>query len=134
MKILKIVAQIAVLYMFYFIGEGLQHLLHLPIPGSIIGLFLLLTALIFKLCPVRWIESGADFLLSYLPLLFVPATVGVMNYFGLFAGKGIVLLLIVVISTIIVMIVAGHTSQILAKKVAKRKEKRTWQKRSWRSS
>lgn len=127
MKIIKIIAQIALLYAFYFVGDSLKNLLYLPIPGSIVGLFLLFAALILKACPLKWIETGVGFLHSYLGLLFVPATVGVMNYFHLFAGKGILLFFIVMISTLIVMIASGHTSQLLAKRALKRKEKNTCQ-------
>ncbi|BCJ88398.1 hypothetical protein skT53_33830 [Effusibacillus dendaii] len=46
MKIMKIIAQIAFLYAVSFVGDWLHNLLHLPIPGSIIGFFLLLVALV----------------------------------------------------------------------------------------
>lgn len=122
MKIIKTIAQIALLCGFSIAGDWLHNLLHLPIPGSIIGMFLLLVALVVKICPLKWIETGAEFLLAYLPLMFIPAIVGVMNYTHLFAGSGVLLLFIVVVSTLIVMIAAGHTSQLLAR-VQKRREK-----------
>jgi len=127
MKIIKIIAQIALLYVFSFVGDWLHNLLHLPIPGSIIGLFLLFIALILKICPLTWIETGAEFLLAYLPLVFIPATVGVMNYPHLFTGSGVMLLFIVMVSTLIVMIAAGCTSQWLANRAQQRKEKKMCQ-------
>ncbi|WP_079528469.1 CidA/LrgA family protein [Halobacillus hunanensis] len=124
MKTLKIIIQIALLYIFYMVGNWISAQLHLPIPGSIVGVVLLLAALIIGICPVHWVETGSGFLLAYLPLLFIPATVGVMNYFHLFAGSGILLIVIIVVSTLFTMITAGHTSQFLAKRSAKRKEKK----------
>ncbi|WP_442870400.1 CidA/LrgA family protein [Aneurinibacillus sp. Ricciae_BoGa-3] len=99
----------------------------MPIPGSIIGLMVLFMALILNICPLQWIETGAGFLLKYLPMVFIPATVGVMNYTPIFAGHGVVLLLIVAISTVIVMISAGYTSQFLANKVQNRRDQKLWQ-------
>ncbi|WP_382391023.1 CidA/LrgA family protein [Lentibacillus juripiscarius] len=134
MKILTIVIQVAFLYIFYFAGSLLQSLLHLPIPGSIVGLLLLFAALLLKICPTQWVETGSVFLLDYLPLLFVPATAGVMNYFNLFAGRTVWLFVITIISTLLVMIFAGHTSRFLARDRGKRKEKADCQKHLSESS
>ncbi|OKL35476.1 CidA/LrgA family protein [Domibacillus mangrovi] len=131
MKFIKVILQMVLLYIFYIGGVWLSDRLHLPLPGSIIGLLLLWTALMLKICPLNWIESGANFILSYLPLFFIPATVGVMNYFHVFAGKGILLILIVVFSTLITMAIAGYTSQYFAgREETKRKELKSCKERS----
>ncbi|KAA0965454.1 CidA/LrgA family holin-like protein [Sporosarcina sp. ANT_H38] len=118
MKYIKIVLQIIVLYSFVLLGNWLQDLLHLPLTGSIIGLLLLLAALSLKLFRLEWIESGSYFLLSYLPLYFIPATVGVMEYGHVFTGKGFLLIPITMISTFLTMWISSYTSQALAKKSA----------------
>lgn len=82
----------------------------------------MLICLTFKIVPVKIVEDGASFLLSFLPLLFIPAMTGVMNYPALFSGKGLVLLLIVVLSTIVTMVSAGIASQLLEKNANKGKE------------
>lgn len=116
MKFLYIVLQIVVLYVFYFIGDWLQSLLELSIPGSIIGMLLLFLLLMFKIVPVKMIEEGAHFLNLYLPVFFIPATVGVMDYFHIFKGSGMLLIVITAMSTLIVMVLAGKTSQFVSKK------------------
>ncbi|WP_188631941.1 CidA/LrgA family protein [Lentibacillus kapialis] len=123
MKIITIVIQIGFLYVFYFAGSLLQNLMDLPIPGSIVGLLLLFASLLLKICPIQWVEKGSVFLLKYLPLLFVPATAGVMKYFDLFGGYTVWLFVVTIISTLLVMIFAGHTSRLLARYGGKRKEK-----------
>ncbi len=105
------------------IGEAVHHMLHLPIPGSIIGLILMLICLTCKVVPIKVIEDGASFLVSFLPLLFIPAMAGVMNYPSLLSSSGAILFLIIVLSTIITMAAAGAASQLLEKKANKRKEK-----------
>ncbi|WP_226035342.1 CidA/LrgA family protein [Aquibacillus saliphilus] len=119
MKILKIIAHIAVLYGFYFVGSLIQAELDLFIPGSIIGMVLLFLALTFKLIKDSWIEEGTQFLIKDMPLLFVPITVGIINYLELFSGKGFSLILIVLISTALVMISSGLTAQFFLLRKAK---------------
>lgn len=123
MKLIKIFLQIILLYLFNIAGGWLSDRLHLPLPGSIVGLLLLWAALMLKIFRLKWVESGANFILSYLPLFFIPATVGVMNYFHVFAGKGMMLILIVVVSTLMTMGIAAYTSQYFAgREENKRKE------------
>ena len=40
MKFTKILVQIAALYVFYMVGTWVQEMLNIPIPGSLIGMFL----------------------------------------------------------------------------------------------
>lgn len=122
MKGLQIIYQIAILYAFTWIGNFIHHILPAPIPGSIIGLILLLICLSFKIIPIKIIENGASFLLAYLPLLFIPAMIGIMNYPSLFSSSGAILCLIGVVSTIVTMLVSGAASQFLEKRTMKRKE------------
>ena len=64
-------------------------------------------------------------MLSFLPLLFIPAMTGVINYPSLFSASGAALFLIIVLSTIVTMIAAGYASQLLEHKANQRKEKRS---------
>lgn len=114
MKVLTIIFQIWVLYGFFMVGTWIQKTLDLFIPGSIIGMLLLLILLATKICKLHWLESGAGTLLFHMPLLFLPVTVGVLNYLDVFAGKGFLLIIIALTSTLIVMITSAYTSQFLA--------------------
>ena len=57
-----------------------------------LGLVLLWAALSLGAVPLAWLEDAADGLLSLLGLLFVPATVGVIDYFSAGAAWGLWLL------------------------------------------
>ena len=121
MKIISIILQLFVITGFYLIGEAIQVFFNIPLPGSIIGFLLLFTALMLKIYPLEWIESGAHFLLAFLSLYFIPATVGVVEYGELFSGKGMLLIPIVIASTFLTM--AGRVSQYAAKASTDRKER-----------
>ncbi|WP_151734895.1 CidA/LrgA family protein [Paenibacillus tengchongensis] len=116
MKILRIIAQVGVLYLFFLAGEFLQKQLQLPIPGSIVGLLLLFVLLLLKIVPVKMIEEGSSFILAYLPMFFIPATAGIMNHLDIFSGKGLLLIGILVISSVITMAVTAHSSQWIARR------------------
>lgn len=76
----KLVAGIAVLWLFLLAGQGLGDMFDLPLPGSVLGMLLLWGALESRLVRLSWIDRGAGALLGVLGLLFVPAGVGVIEY------------------------------------------------------
>jgi len=79
-------------------GELLAHGLHLPFPGPVVGMVLLLFALGVQ--AVREpVAACADYLLSHLSLLFVPVGVGVMTHLALVNEYGVRMLLAIVLST-----------------------------------
>lgn len=110
-KLALIILQVAGLYVLSTFGEFIAALLKLPIPGSIIGLLLLFAGLHFNIIPESYIKEGGGFLLVILPLFFIPATVGIVQYPEFLSIKGVMLIVIVVVSTFLTMIVAGRTSE-----------------------
>lgn len=107
-----------ILYVFNLIGVWIKEFFSLSVPGSVIGLLLLFILLMTNIIKVEWIEAGAQFFVSNLVFFFIPATVGIIDYFDLFKGRGILLILIALISTILVMTSSGLVSQFLAKEKA----------------
>ena len=106
-KVIRIILQIGVLYLFTLIGTWIVDWTHLPLPGSIIGLLLLLICLLTGVIRESFIKDGAGFLISILTLLFIPATVGIMNYPELLSGYGILLVVILAISTLFTLTLTG---------------------------
>ncbi len=79
-------------------GEVLARLLHLPLPGPVLGL-LMLAALLQWPALRGPVEAAAAPLLQHLSLLFVPVGVGVVAHLGLIAQYGPRMLLALVLST-----------------------------------
>ncbi len=79
-------------------GELLARGLHLPFPGPVVGMVLLLAALRFELVRTP-VAACADYLLSHLSLLFVPVGVGVMTHLALVSEYGLRMLGVIVLST-----------------------------------
>lgn len=118
-KISKIIIQIVFLYGILLIGEGISAVLHLPIPGSIIGLVLLFLALKFNIIKLEWVDLGAGLLTGELALFFIPSAVGVIQYDQIFGVVGIKLVTVIILSTILVMICTGAVADYLHKKDVK---------------
>ena len=106
-KFLKTVFQIGILYALYKAGEWITGAFDLLIPGSVIGMILLIILLFTKILKVEWIEEGAGFMVKHLPFFFIPAFIGLMVYYKIFLGKGFILLIIVLFSTVLVMVTSG---------------------------
>lgn len=115
LKFLQLIYQIAILFGVYYIGTWIQHYFGLFIPGSVIGLIMMFILLSTGILHPRFIQNGASFMIKHLVLFFIPATVGLLNFYHLFAGKGILLIVITMISSLLVMITSGYTSQLLAR-------------------
>lgn len=112
---IKMIAQFALLILFYEIGNGIQKWMHLSIPGSLIGLVLLFICLCLRIIPASWTQIGSNFLLSIMPIFFVPTVVGLINYGSLFLHKGIFILLELIISSMIIFFTAGWFTQLAVK-------------------
>lgn len=116
-KVIRIVFQVIILYLFSFIGSWIVQSLSLQFPGSIVGLLLLFVCLYFRIIPVELIKDGAGFLLAFLALFFIPATVGIMDYPELLSWVGLGMVLAIVLSTVITIIFTGRFCQYLERKL-----------------
>lgn len=97
------------------IGEVLRRALHLPLPGPVIGMFLLALALIIsgddKAVGVtdKYPQLGrtANALIANMGLLFVPAGVGVIAELGVLRQNWLPILIGLFVSTVLGLIVTG---------------------------
>jgi len=103
---LKIIRQIAVILFFYILGEIVSKLLIiiLPsifIPGSILGMFLLVIGIVTKIVKKEWIEDVAVFLTSNMAFFFIPAAVGIIEYADVLKDSAWRILAFILTSTIL---------------------------------
>ncbi|RFU66647.1 CidA/LrgA family protein [Peribacillus glennii] len=70
------IIQLCIITGFLLLGKFFGTIFHLPIPGSVIGMILLLGALIAGLAKLEWVEKAAAFQIKHLTLLFVPLVIG----------------------------------------------------------
>ena len=114
---MNILKQWILILFVYFLGEVVSKGLSLPIPGNIMGMIFLFIFLVTGIIKLEKIENAAKSILDNLAFLFIPAGVGLMNYFGIISNYVAQILFIVVITTFIVMSCTGLTVQLISKKV-----------------
>lgn len=114
--------QVAVLYFFALIGNVIVSVLHLPVSGSIVGLFIVLALLYFNVLKLSKIELGASFLMSEMLLFFIPSAVAIIQYKDQILQHGSQFLIVIILSTITVMIVTGLVAQFYVHKLSGKKE------------
>jgi holin-like protein len=113
------------LLLFQCAGEVASRLLGLPVPGPVVGMLLLLIALRARKRIPDSIGAAADALAKHLSLLFVPAGVGVMMYFGHLAGEWLPIVLALLVSTVVAIAAAALTFAALARRAGANPDNRT---------
>ena len=113
---MKYVKQFGIILVISLIGELLNFLLPLPIPASIYGLVLMLGCLQLHIIPLSEVKETSAFLIEIMPLMFIPAAVGLITSFDILKAHLAAYLVITVVSTFLVMLVSGHVTQLVIRK------------------
>ena len=108
---MKYLVQAAIILLLSFLGEALHTLIPLPVPASIYGLLLMLLCLCTGVLKLHQIAETASFLLKIMPVLFLPAIVGLLAVRAQLLDILIPLLVILAATTYIVMAVTGKTTE-----------------------
>lgn len=110
---MKTTLQFILILIIWQIGEWISKTFNLIIPGSILGMLLLLFLLESKIIKEENIKLAGDLFLKVLPFFFVPSGVAILAYTGLVKDIWLSMVLIIVLSMAMVMLVTGKITQIL---------------------
>lgn len=113
---MKYIFQLGVIMGVSFLGEVLNRLIPLPVPASIYGLVLMFLGLLSRAIPLEWVRGTGKFLIAVMPVMFVPAAVGLMDSWGLMRAMLAPLAVISVVSTFAVMGVSGRVAQAVLRR------------------
>lgn len=108
---MKFFQEFFIITFFSVLGEATRVFAHLPIPGSILGILFLFLAFEMHLVNPERLGATGDFLLNNLTILFIPAGVGLLDYFDDIATIWPILLGAVVVCSVVTMVVAGKTAE-----------------------
>lgn len=117
---LKLFKQLGLVLLINFAGECISRVSGIPIPGSIIGMVILLALLKTKVIRVEQVAELADFLLSNINFFFIPVGVGIMISYKYLEGHYTAGITLILVTTIIVMIVSGWVTEVLVRRREKR--------------
>ncbi|MCR5776247.1 MAG: CidA/LrgA family protein [Lachnospiraceae bacterium] len=112
---MKYLKQFGIILAISFAGELLNKILPLPIPASIYGLVILFALLHFGILKVDHVKETSTFLIEIMPLMFIPAAVGLLESWGIIKYNVVPYIVMTVVSTIVVMAVSGIVTQLVSK-------------------
>ena len=115
---------LVLLLVFQLLGNVAEMYFHLPVPGSVLGMFLLLVALIANDRLASWVRPISLILISYLAVLFVPAGVGIMLHIDRLKNEALPIGVSLVVSTILTIAVTALVNKYSTIWLQKRKEQK----------
>ena len=118
---MKYVREMAVIFGITLVGEILNLVVPLPIPAGVYGLFLLLALLCTGVISLPDVEHVGGLLLDLMPLMFIPAAVGIIEQVEELKSVLLPALLITVVTTFFVMAVKGKMTELILKKQRRNK-------------
>ena len=118
---MKFIKQLSVILAISMIAEVLERLIPLPVAASIYGLVLMLIGLVTGLIPLKEVEDAADFLVEIMPIMFIPATVGIMTSIEALKQMLVPLCVISIVPTVLVFGVTGRVTQGIIRRGIKNK-------------
>lgn len=119
---MKYLKQFGIIVLLSFIGEIIHELVPLPIPASIYGIIILFLCLEFKVISVDSIKEVSSFLVEIMPVMFIPAAVGLIDSWQMIKSAWLQYTVITVVSTFAVMLAAGRAVQFIRQRMEKEEE------------
>ncbi|MFT4150783.1 MAG: CidA/LrgA family protein [Paracoccaceae bacterium] len=96
-------------------GEAVSRAVHLPVPGPVLGMVLMVVGLSASPRLVALVRPVAQGILSNLLILFVPAGVGAAGHLATLGGQTLPVVLAVIVSTILAIAAGSLTFAAVAR-------------------
>lgn len=117
---MKYLKQFLIILVISFAGEALKALLPLPVPASIYGMVLLFACLAAGVIKLEAVRETGKFLIEIMPVMFIPAGVGLMSSWGVLKPMLLPVGVVTVVVLVAVMAVTGRVAQwVIRRKGAK---------------
>ena len=110
---MKYIRQFGIILAVSFIGETLNAVIPLPVPASIYGIVIMFICLKTGIIPVESVRETSMFLIEIMPLMFIPAAVGLVTSWDMMKSSLVPYIVITVVSTVAVMAVSGIVTQMI---------------------
>ena len=119
---MKYLKQFLIILVISYAGELLKYVLPLPIPASIYGMVILLVGLLTGWIALDAVKDVGKFLKEIMPVMFIPAGVGLMSSWGILKPLILPVSIITVVTIVTVMAATGKVSQWVIRKGKSDKE------------
>lgn len=111
-----------IILLFLVLGEFLSALTGNHMPGSVLGMILMVLALYFKLIRPEWIRKSSEFLTKNMTVLFIPSAIGIIDQWGIIKADLVSWIVIMFGCWFLVFAATGWTHQLVANIKRKKKE------------
>lgn len=118
---MKYLKQFFIILAISFVGEVLKYIIPLPIPASIYGLVIMLLLLGTKILPLEAVRETGLFLVEIMPVMFIPAAVGLMDSWSELRPMLLPFSVITLLVTVFVIVCAGHAAQFIIRRNGRKK-------------
>lgn len=108
---MKYLKEVAIIFGITMVGEILNKFIPLPVPAGVYGLFILLGLLCTKAVRLSDVAATGNLLLDLMPLMFIPAAVGLIEKFEELKAILVPFIVITVLSTFLVMTITGKAAE-----------------------
>lgn len=116
---MKYLKQFLIILVISFIGEVLKEILPLPVPASIYGMVILFVCLAAGIIKLEAVKEAGKFLIEIMPVMFIPAGVGLMSSWGVLKPMLVPVSVVTVVVLVAVMAVTGRVSQAVIRRKTK---------------
>lgn len=108
---MKYIRQFLMILAISFVGELCKYLLPFPIPASIYGMAIMFMGLMTGLVKLEHVRDTGKFLIEIMPLMFIPAGVGLITSWEILKTVLVPVCIITVVTIVTVMAATGRGSQ-----------------------
>ena len=113
---MKYLKQFLIILLISLLGEFLKAIIPFPVPASIYGMIILFVCLLTKIIKLEDVKDAGKFLIEIMPVMFIPAGVGLVTSWGVLQPILVPVSIITVVTIFTVMAATGLVSQIMIKK------------------
>lgn len=113
---------IITLLLFQFLGECFVRLFEIIVPGPVIGMVFLLIFLMLKKSSFESLDNAVNLHLRYLPLLFIPAAMGIVTQFDVITKEFWAIFISLFFGTLIALAFSAKFIDVLTIKKEKNNE------------
>ncbi len=112
-RIMRFYKGLAIIMGFLFVGEAVEKLLKIPVPGNVIGMLLLTGALLSGFVKLEDVEEVGTFLIRNMSIMFIPPGAGIIVYWGLVKTQLVPIAVALVVSFAVTIVFTAKTVEIL---------------------
>ena len=116
---MKFLKQFLIILAVSLMGEICKAYLPLPIPASIYGMVFMFIFLLTGVIKLEQVKDAGKFLIEIMPVMFIPAGVGLMSSWSVLQNVLLPVSVITVITIFTVMAATGLVSQVIIRKSKK---------------